>query len=100
METVPVWVLSISVALVGALALLLWMGSDSRHDKSEARHERNEEKLDDHETRITRLEESDSNSKKEIQTLRDRWHDMVDHCTQSISQWANRMIEMFGGPKK
>lgn len=88
MDAVPVWVVLVVLGVIGALAALLWGGSDRQHQK-------HAERLDDHDKDIATLKTEVANLKHEVTTLRDRWHELVDSVTQNIAQWANKMMEWW-----
>lgn len=88
MDSVPVWAVIIVLGIVGSLATWLWRGTDKRLDK-------HAEKLDDHDKRITRLEEKNDHNSAEIELIRSRYHELVNDVTHSLSQWYTNVIDMI-----
>lgn len=88
MEAVPVWAIIIVLGIVGSLATWLWRANDKRLDK-------HAEKLDDHDKRITRLEEKNDHNSAEIELIRSRYHELVNDVTHSLSQWYTNVIDMI-----
>lgn len=82
---------TITIALIGAVWLLF-----------RAKVERTEARLDDHvkddikaHERLTAVETEVANIKQEVRALRDMRHEIIEHCTQALASWYQRVVEMI-----
>lgn len=73
---------------MGTLVMLLWKGSDKRHDK-------HAEKIDDLENRVTKVEEKIHTMEVEVSTLRQRWHDLKDEISSTLAGWFMEVMKNF-----
>ncbi len=80
------------LGVIGSLAMLLWRGSDQRHDK----HDRS---ISDHETRLTKIEEKVHTNEIEIATLRARWHDLTGDVSHALAEWYNNIMDYIRDKK-
>ncbi len=90
MDTVPVWVVLVVLGAIGSLAMLLWRGSDKRHDK-------HSESIADHEKRLSKIEEKVHNNEVEIAAIRSRYHDIVNDVSHSLASWYTEIVKMIRG---
>lgn len=92
MDTVPVWAALIALGIIGTLVTWLWRGNDKRLDK-------HSDHIEDHESRISKLEERSRTTEIEVATLRERWHDMSNDVTHTLAEWYNSVVKMIKGGK-
>lgn len=100
------WLIALAVSIVCGLIGIIYLAGQSRDDKQDARAERNETALADHvrddieaHERIRALETKVDSHDREIANLRERWHDLRNEISQTLSSWYLSIIKIIGGDK-
>jgi chromosome segregation ATPase len=100
-EKLPsVWVVLVAaLSVIGALIGAIWLLLRAKVERLEARldeHVRDDinahERLKAAETKIESLD-------REVTGLRERWHDLRNEISQTLSSWYMSVIKMVGGGK-
>jgi len=93
MDETTRWVLAGALGAVLALIGILYNTVVGRADKTERHLEKQEEDRTKLRERLTAVEAEVEQIKLEVRTLRDRWHDLVEHVTKSLADWYNRIMD-------
>lgn len=80
MDGVPTWVILVFIGALGTLIGIIWKGTDKRLDSHASR-------LNEHDRRITKIEEQVHTHEIETGLLRQRWHDLKDEVTSTLAGW-------------
>lgn len=79
-QTVLLWILGIVVTVV--LGLVIGFVAHVKEDTSVRE-------------RVATLEERSSTHGDEIKSIRNMRHEIIEHCTEALAQWYQRVIEMI-----
>lgn len=97
------WLIALAVSIVGGLIGVIYYASQNRDDKQDARADRNERALADHvredvsaHERLRAVETKVDNLEREVQGIRERWHDMRTEISQTLSSWYLSVVKMIG----
>lgn len=100
------WLIALAVSIVGGLVGIIYWAGQSRDDKQDARHERSEKALADHvredvsaHERLRAVETKVESLEREVNGLRERWHDLRTEISQTLSSWYLSLVKKFGGDK-
>lgn len=79
-QTALLWILGIVVTVVIGVAVGLFI-----HVKEDSKvHER-----------VATLEERTNTQGGELKSLREMRHEIIEHCTQALAEWYQKVIEMI-----
>lgn len=100
------WLIALGVGIAASLVGVIYWAGQNRDDKQDARAERHERALADHvkedvsaHERLRAVETKVDNLEREVQGIRERWHDLRGEISQTLSSWYLSIIKMIGGDK-
>lgn len=96
-----VWALIVSVG-GGLIAVIYWAGQN-RDDKQDARFDKDERTMADHikddvsaHERLRAVETKVDNLEREVQGIRERWHDLRSEISTTLGNWYVNIVKMIG----
>lgn len=93
MDGVPTWVILVFIGALGTLIGIIWKGTDKRLDSHATR-------LNEHDRRITKLEEQVHTNELEVTMLRAKWHDLKDDISSTLAGWYLEILKRIKGDDK
>jgi len=96
------WVWAIVVGIAGGLIGVIYWASQRRDDKQDERAERNEKVLAEHiredvlaHERLRAVETKVDNLEREVNGLRERWHDLRSEISTTLGNWYVNIVKHF-----
>lgn len=108
MEPIPsfwIWALSIATGILGILFVFLLgivrdhMSRDAKVHEKVAIHEHVIQKIEGHESRLTKVETQAEINTNEIGKIREMRHDIIDDVSHKLSGWYLDLLKMIRGEK-
>lgn len=103
--TVPTWVFVVALTALGALLMFgLYIlkehiNRDVEVHKQVAVHEHVIQKIEGHESRLTKVETQAEINTSEISKVREMRHDILDEVSHKLSGWYLDLVKMIRGEK-
>lgn len=96
------WLWAIAVSVVSGLIAIIYWSGQQRDDKQDDRAERNEKVLADHiredvsaHERLRAVETKVDNLEREVNGLRERWHDLRGEISTTLGNWYTSLVKHF-----
>lgn len=105
MDVVPLWVLLLCLGALGTLVtfglyiLKDHISRDAEVHKQVAVHDHIIQKIEGHESRLTKVETQVDTTILEVSKIRDMRHDILDDVSHKLSGWYLDIIKMIKGEK-
>jgi uncharacterized membrane protein len=100
------WVIGVAIGIIAALIGVIYWAGQNRDDKQDERHERTEKNLAEHirddiaaHERLKAVETKVEHLEREVTGLRERWHDMRNELSETLSRWYLNVVKLIGGDK-
>lgn len=89
----PWQIVASAFGVICGLVGVIYYAGQSRDDKQDSRAERNEHTLTEHDRAIAELKTDMATVKAEVRSLREMRHEIIEHCTRSISDFYTDSIK-------